>query len=191
MISVPEMIMIGGNSRNSGKTTIACNCIARLAATHEVIGLKVTSVRPGEENMHGDHTENTTGNYTVFEETNPETTKDTSKMLKAGATHVYYIRVEEIFMQQAILHFLSKYINKQLIVCESRSLRGIITPGLFLMMMRLPEEGKLKEISDYLSKADEVFYFGDSSKGIKQFTDNLNFVNGEFFWNRELNKYNL
>lgn len=184
MISVHEMIMIGGNSRNSGKTTIACRCIARLAATHEVIGLKVTSVRPGEENMHGNHHENGTGSFTVFEELDTESHKDTSKMLKAGAAHVYYIRVEEIFIQQAVLHFLSKYINKQIIVCESRSLRSIISPGLFLMMMRLPEEGKGKDISDYLSKADKVFYFGKGMDDIKKFTDNLNFINGNYFWNQ-------
>lgn len=180
MIYVPEMIMIGGNSRNSGKTSIACNCIAKLAVTHEVIGLKVTSVRPGEENMHGNHDENVSGNFSVFEEIDPESHKDTSKMLKAGAAHVYYIRVDEKFMEQAILHFMSKYINKQIIVCESRSLRGIITPGLFLMMMRLPQEGKVKDISDYLSKADKVFYFGKGLDEIKKFTDNLNFINGFF-----------
>ena len=184
MISIPEMIMIGGNSRNSGKTTIACNCISKLSSTHEVIGLKVTSVRPGEENMHGNHIENVTGNFTIFEELSPESHKDTSKMLKAGAAHVYYIRVEENFIQQAVLHFLAKYINKQIIVCESRSLRGFITPGLFLMMMRLPQEGKVKNISDYLGKADEVFYFGEDLEGIKKFTDNLNFMSGKFLRNK-------
>ena len=181
MISVPEMIMIGGNSRNSGKTAMACNCITKLSATHEVIGLKVTSVRPGEEDMHGNHSENLTDNFTIFEEKSPESQKDTSKMLKAGASHVYYIRAEEIFIQQAVLHFLSKYINKQIIVCESRSLRGIITPGLFLMMMRLPEVDKVKNITDYLSRADEVFYFGEDLGVIKKFTENLNFMKGNFF----------
>lgn len=182
MISVPEMVMIGGNSRNSGKTTMACKCISRLSATHEVIGLKVTSVRPGEDDLHGNHNDDFTGNFTIFEELNPESNKDTSKMLKAGASHVYYIRVEEKFTKQAIVHFLSKYVHKQLIVCESRSLHEIVKPGLFLIMMRLMLEDKAKDMSKYLGTADKVFYFAEELGEIEQFAANLNFINCKFVW---------
>jgi len=182
MISVPEMIMIGGNSRNSGKTTMACSCIAKLSDVHEVIGLKVTSIRPGEEDLHGNHEDNFSDNFSIYEEKNPESLKDTSKMLKAGATHVYYIRAEENFTKQAILHFLSKYVNKQLIVCESRSLREIISPGLFLIMMKLQVVEKTKDMDKYLKKADKIFYFAEDSREIKRFSDNLNFKNCKFVW---------
>jgi hypothetical protein len=180
MIDIPEMVMIGGNSRNSGKTTIACRCISKLSANHEVIGLKVTSVRPGEDDLHGNHTDDFMGNFTIFEELNPESNKDTSKMLKAGATHVYYIRVEEKFTKQAIVHFVSRYVDKQLIVCESRSLREIVKPGLFLIMMRLQVEDQGKDMSKYLNKADKVFYFGDDLAETEQFAANLDFINCKF-----------
>lgn len=178
------MVMIGGNSRNSGKTTMACCVIKKLSIDHEVIGLKVTSVRPGEEELHGNHNADFSGNFTIFEEKNSESPKDTSKMLKAGATHVYYIRVEENFTKQAILYFLSRYVDGQLIVCESRSLRNIINPGLFLIMMRLQAETKVKDMSKFLGMADEVFYFDESLIKIKQFSDNLIFNNCKFVWNR-------
>ena len=182
MISVPQMVMIGGNSRNSGKTTIACSIIDKLSGNRDVIGLKVTNVRNGEEDMHGIHDEEMASNFAVFEEINPNSHKDTSKMLLAGATHVYYIRAAETFLDEAVLHFLSKYINKQVIVCESRSLRGIITPGLFLMMMRSQVEGKGKDISEYLSKADKVFYFDEDQEIIDQFTTDLDFIDNKFVW---------
>jgi hypothetical protein len=184
MISVPEMVMIGGNSRNSGKTTMACSIIKKLSIDHEVIGLKVTSVKPGEEELHGSHNEDVSGNFTIFEELNPESDKDTSKMLTAGAAHVYYIRVEESFTKQAILHFLLRHVNGQLIVCESRSLRNIINPGLFLVMMKLQEVTKVKDMSKFLGIADKVFCFDESLVEIKQFSDNLNFKNFKFVWNR-------
>ena len=183
MIYVPQMVMIGGNSRNSGKTTLACSIIKKMAEKHEVIGLKVTSVRPGEDDRHGNHDEEVAANFTIFEETKTDSHKDTSKMLMAGAAHVYYIRVTETFYEQAILHFLSKYINKQIIVCESRGLRKIINPGLFLMMIRLPADGNAKDISEYITKADKVFNFGDDSEMIKKFVLNLNLENGKFVWN--------
>jgi hypothetical protein len=182
MIAVPQMVMIGGNSRNSGKTTMACSIIGKLAAIQEVIGLKVTNVRKGEDDFHGIHEEEITSGFTIFKEINPESNKDTSKMLLAGATQVYYIRASETFVEQAVLHFLSEYINKELIVCESRSLRGIISPGLFLMMMRVPVEGKEKEITEYLKKADKVFYLGEDLAISKPFMSDLSYVNDQFVW---------
>lgn len=176
MLYIPNMIMIGGNSRNSGKTTMACDIISKLASAHEVVGLKVTSVRPGEEELHGNHNnEEDVPGFTIFEELDTESYKDTSKMLRAGSTHVYYIRVAETFIEKAIFHFLSRYIVNQIIVCESRSLRRIINPGLFLMMMKLPAEGKAKESINYLSLADRVFYFSEDQREKRQFIANLHF----------------
>lgn len=183
MISVPEMIMIGGNSRNSGKTTLACKCISQLSEKQEVIGLKVTSIRPGEDDLHGNHNDNFTDGFTIFEELNPHSHKDTAKMLKAGASHVYYICVDETFAEKAILHFLSRYINKQVILCESRNLRGIINPGLFLIMLRLPVVGIEKDMTKYIKTADKVFYFSEDFEEINKFTINLSFKNCKFAWN--------
>jgi len=183
MISIPGMVMIGGNSRNSGKTTMACRIISKISAKHEVIGLKVTSVRPGEEGMHGNHDADLTANYTILEELDRDSHKDTSKMLRAGATHVYYIRVPDVYIEQAVLHFLAKYINKQVIVCESRSLRKLIIPGLFLMMLRKPAQSEEKDVDSYLAKADRVFYFGDDNTEKMQFAADLQFENGKFVLN--------
>jgi hypothetical protein len=184
MLKIPGMVMIGGNSRNSGKTTMACSIISKISATREVIGLKVTSVRPGEEDKHGNHDEEITANYTIFEELDRESHKDTSKMLRAGAAHVYFIRVSDAFMEKAVLHFLSKYINKQVIVCESRSLRKFIIPGIFLMMIRQPAQSEEKDVDAYLAKADKIFYFGDDNTDKIQFAANLHFESGKFVSNR-------
>lgn len=182
MITIPEMIMIGGNTRNSGKTTMACSIISKLSATHEVIGLKVTSIRPGEEQLHGNHDGDLASGFSIFEEMDRESHKDTSKMLRAGASRVYYICVSDSDVEKAVLHFLPKVINKQVIVCESRSLREFIIPGLFLMMMRLPALGKQKEIDIFLEKADKIFYFDTDSNEKLKFAECLEFKNGKFVW---------
>jgi hypothetical protein len=183
MIQMPGMVMVGGNSRNSGKTTMACSIIEKLSKAHEVIGLKVTSIRPGEGDKHGNHSEKVTSDFAIFEELDRFSPKDTSKMLNAGAKHVYYIRVTDSFSEKAILHFLSSYINKELIVCESRSLRNIIEPGLFLMMLRETEIESAKEISDYLKKANFVFDFNSQQDEIQYFIDGLQFSDGQFKFN--------
>ncbi len=182
MLAIPKMVMIGGNSRNSGKTTLACSIITKLAATCEVIGLKVTSIRPGEEDFHGNHPEDLNDDFSIFEELNPDSSKDTSKMLKAGASHVYYIRVSETHIENALLYFKTRYIKKQIIVCESRSLRRIINPGLFLIMMRIPAVGKTKDIAEYLIQADKVFHFGKDLVEIEKFTNSLILKDDKFVW---------
>jgi hypothetical protein len=180
MFDIPNMVMIGGNSRNSGKTTLACSIISKFSITNEVVGLKVTGIRPGEAHLHGNHSGETMHGYTILEETDCSSGKDTSKMLKAGATRVFYIFAEDIFIEKAILHFVSMYINNQVIVCESRSLRDIVKPGLFLMMVRLPASVKEKDVSVYLSKADKAIYNGDDQAEINQFVSDLYFKQGKF-----------
>ena len=176
MLSLPNMVMIGGNSRNSGKTTMACDIISKLSGIHEIIGLKVTSVHPEEDEMHVNHTCEDASCFSIFEELNTDSYKDTSKMLRAGATHVFYVRVSDKFVEKAILHFMSKYINNWVIVCESRSLRNIIKPGFFLMMKHLPETGKAKpDIESFMSLADKVFCYDKDMHEMKQFADNLRF----------------
>ena len=160
---------------------MACNIIRKFSSAHEIIGLKVTAIRPGEDEFHGNHDVEESADFSIFEELNASSHKDTSKMLRAGAHRVFYIRVNEKFIQKAILHFLSTYINKQIIVCESRSLRRLINPGLFLMMMRLPEEGKAKnDIDTFLSLADEIFYFDENQDFKDRYLSKLHFVNGKF-----------
>ncbi len=172
--------MIGGNSRNAGKTTLACGIISKLAATHDTIGLKVTSIRPGEEGLHGAHDEDYLSDFEVIEELDAGTHKDTSKMLRAGAGHVFYLRVSDSYAEKAIVFFLKNFVNNQLIVCESRSLRNIVAPGLFVMMVRNPAVGEPKDVATYLDKADFIFNFAAQHQEIEEFYYNLHFKEDQF-----------
>ncbi len=172
--------MIGGNSRNAGKTTLACGIISKLAATHDTIGLKVTSIRPGEEGLHGTHNEMDLTGFEVMEELKTDSPKDTSKMLRAGAKQVFYLRVSDFYVERAIVFFLKNFVNNQLIVCESRSLRNIVAPGLFVMMVRNPAVGEPKDIATYLDKADFIFNFAAQHQEIEEFYYNLHFKEDQF-----------
>ena len=72
------------------------------------------------------------------------------------------------------------YINNQMIVCESRSLRSYVIPGLFVMMMKLPVSGTEKDISSFLSKADRVIYRADKFIEVEKFVAGLNYEHGRF-----------
>ena len=77
-------------------------------------------------------------NIHIMEEANEDSTKDTSLMLQAGAHKVVYIRATDGYLQKAFEEFCAKYDHGQPLVCESRGLRDVVVPGIFVMMMRLP-----------------------------------------------------
>jgi hypothetical protein len=48
--------------------------------------------------------------------------------------------------------------------------------------MRLPAQGKEKDISEYFTKADKVFNFGGDFGAISKFAESLQFGNTKFVW---------
>ena len=97
VIIANNFILIGAADRNVGKTELACFLIKKVSKTQKVIGLKVTTVNE----MNGKcprggigcgACSSLQGNYCIYEEVSKKTNKDTSKMLNAGATSVFWIR---------------------------------------------------------------------------------------------------
>ncbi len=119
-----KILMIGGTGRNVGKTEFVCNCISHFSKALEIIGLKVTN------HFH----ETTERPYRVTEEVNYSTTKDTSRMLRAGAKKVFYIQSEAEDLTKAFADFRKLISPESIIICESSGLREIVEPGLFLIV---------------------------------------------------------
>jgi hypothetical protein len=131
---IPNLIIIGGSSRNVGKTTLALKLIEKYAASERITGLKVTSIRPGEETHHGSHGYFDLQNFRIIEETTNSSSKDTARMLSAGADKVYYIETPDSKITEAMEMFLATKNTGGPIVCESRSLRTAVIPGLFVLL---------------------------------------------------------
>ncbi len=131
---VPNLIIIGGSSRNVGKTTLAIKLIEKYAPFVSIIGLKVTSIRPGEEAQHGGHQKLDLLNFSIIEETITNSSKDTARMLTAGADKVYYIQTPDSKIKEAVDIFLATKNTGCPIVCESRNLRSAVIPGLFVLL---------------------------------------------------------
>jgi hypothetical protein len=184
MIEIPNMVMIGGNSRHAGKTTLACRIISKLSEKSEVIALKVTSIRPGDAHLHGHHHNEEFSGFRITEETDMYTLKDTSLMLHAGARRVFYVRADEDFVEQAIQQFMALYDKGQPLICESRNLRRFVKPGLFLMMMRQPVVSAEKDVSAYLDLADKVLYYSENQSDITYYTDRVSFEDHKFIFEK-------
>ena len=147
-----NIILIAGSGRNVGKTTFGCGII-RAAKKQEIVAVKITphfhDATPGLIEI-----EKGSG-WTVSEETNAASKKDSSLFLKNGAKKSYFIQAKEDTLSNAF-NVIKKYLrNEELVIIESAALHEIIQPTLFIFVL---PDGKIieKEIEPILEKADLI-----------------------------------
>ena len=145
MQKAPNLILIGGNTRHIGKTTLACGIIKSFSSTDQITALKITSIYKNDEKHHGEHELRQGKGFSITLEPHSANQKDTSKMLMAGATESYYIQAMDHAVEEAWQAFIKIVPSNQLMVCESRSLRRILQPGLFIYL----KSSKVKEEKPY------------------------------------------
>lgn len=143
---IPNMVLIAGTGTKSGKTTMACRIIEQIRHP-ELVAIKITP------HFH----ETTPGlvlisegkGYSVYIETNSGTTKDTSRMLKSGASKVFFAKVNDGTLMKAFGEIMGQITGTPPIVCESPALRYYVDPGLFIIMASNMVD-KQKNISNLL-----------------------------------------
>lgn len=154
MIKMPELLLIAGTGRNSGKTTLACNIIRKFSTFNSIIALKITPYFH-KYIQSGNVLINNTNLY-IAEETDSTTEKDSSLMLEAGARQSFFIMATDVHLGIAIREICKMIPHNALLVCESGGLRHHVVPGLFFMMNKIdgevvkPGAEKLKILADRL-----------------------------------------
>lgn len=178
ILKIQDLIIIGGSSRNVGKTTLATILISRYAAFMNVTGLKVTSIRAGEERLHGSHDEFNIKQYRISRETDARTTKDTSAMLRAGARDVFYIESPDHLLKEAMEDFLRTHYTAGPLVCESRSLYKAVVPDLFVLLKHFETE-RIKPGFDAIEPlAGLVLTIDPAGDGIKRIAEHIEWLPG-------------
>jgi hypothetical protein len=151
---VPNLILIAGTGTKSGKTAMACRIIEQFKHLG-IAAIKISS--HFHETTEGLKTiEEEPGGYAIYEETNRDSNKDTSRMLRVGASCVYFAKV----LDDRLLFVFNK-INDLIpagtpIVCESPALRNIVEPGIFIIMSST-SSNKLKNINHLLELPHVMF----------------------------------
>ncbi len=153
----PNILIISGNGRNSGKTSLACKIIERFALDHDIVGIKISP-----HFHHTDTDEKIIANeddYIILQENNNTSGKDSSRMLEAGAKKVYYIQVNDKNLDKAFNKVIKKTNRNSLIICESGGLRRKIDPGIFLLLSQKDTNEFKPGVKDLLGLANRVVTF--------------------------------
>ncbi|MCX6330957.1 MAG: hypothetical protein NTZ85_15755 [Bacteroidia bacterium] len=153
---ISNLLLIAGTGNKSGKTTFACRVIEQFRGIG-IIGIKITphfhETTPGLVLM------SEKPGYSIYEETNPELSKDTSRMLKAGASKVFFAKVTDENLLAAFKEIMKHIPTGNPIVCESPALRYYIDPGLFIIMKS--KYSNNKNINELLRLPHVMFHLND------------------------------
>lgn len=162
MFQDETLLIVGGTARNVGKTEFICRVIGKISSHHTVVALKVSAIFPDEGIYHGDHS-GEQENQCLFEETRFDTAKDTSRMLKAGAERVFYLRSEDSGIFEAFTQFRRQLPAGTAIVCESNSLAEHVKPSLLVVVKK--KEGTIKPRAEARLKQADLVVASDGSSG--------------------------
>jgi molybdopterin-guanine dinucleotide biosynthesis protein A len=138
MFKLDGMLMIGSAGSNVGKTELACTLLRKFSKTSDIIGIKVTTIKDkdGQCPRGGKGCgvcSSLEGVYCITEETDSSSDKDTARLLSAGASRVFWLRVLKEHLRESTTALLDIIGPDAVSICESNSLRHMVEPGLFLM----------------------------------------------------------
>jgi hypothetical protein len=151
------MLLIGGASRNVGKTTLICSIISHFGTQLPIVALKIKTIYPDRQDFHGkDHHPLVNDDFRLTEEFDLSGPEDTSKMLRAGAKRSFRLKVKESHLHRAFIHFIDQIENNALIVCESNSLRKTALPDLYLLIKNKDDQNMKTSAAELEKYADRI-----------------------------------
>ncbi len=175
-MSIPNLLIIAGTGTKSGKTTLACKLIDQFK-DHGITAIKITphfhETTPGLVPLSENN------GYAIYEENNSKTLKDTSRMLNAGATKVYFAKVWDERLHEVFNEIMKEVPAKVPVICESPALRNFVEPGLFAIISS-DVIHKQKDINHLMALPHVMFKLEDLEKSDKL---PIVFENGKWSYN--------
>ena len=139
MLKLDGMLMIGSAVSNIGKTDLACTLLKKFSKNYDITGIKVTTIKDKEGQCPRGGKgcgvcATLEGAYCITEELGSSSEKDTARLLAAGASRVFWLRVLNEHLLQGIKALLDIIGQDTISICESNSLRQVVEPSLFLIV---------------------------------------------------------
>jgi hypothetical protein len=175
MDRIRNLLLIAGTGTKSGKTTMACRIIRQFKEL-KIIAIKITP--HFHETTAGLITISEDQGYSIYEETDRDSFKDTSRMLQAGASRVYFAKVWDDQLFKVFSEIMKLVPEGAPVICESPALRHFAEPGVFIIMTS-DTINKHKNISN-LQKSPHVMFQLEELDGTDILP--LGFENGGWFF---------
>jgi hypothetical protein len=130
------LVVVGGHSRNIGKTSVVCGIIRQLPERHWT-AIKITQYGHGVGSHGGEPCECADPRHPVAmsEEKRADPTTDSGRFLAAGAQHAYWLRTPAGGLGEALPKLRQAISGAPNVIVESNSLLQFLKPDLCLVVM--------------------------------------------------------
>jgi hypothetical protein len=159
------IVVIGGHSRNVGKTSVVAGLIAALRE-YRWTALKITQYGHGVCSANGEPCHCATDDHTwaISEEKDRSGQSDTSRFLVAGAARVWWVRTEQGRLAEAMPAIRSRLEEAENAIVESNSVLKFVRPDVYLTVLDPATADFKKSAQQFLDRADAVILHEGRSK---------------------------
>ena len=152
------IVVVGGHTRNIGKTTLA-TAILRALPHLRWTAMKITQFGHGVCSANGEPCHCETGDHTlaISEERSRDSGSDTARLLNAGAERVLWVRTRQGQLAEAMPRLRREMVQAEHVLLESNSVLRFLKPDLYLAVLQ-PSVADFKASAlRYLDRADALF----------------------------------
>jgi hypothetical protein len=153
------LIVVGGHSRNIGKTSVVAGLVAALrdmgwtAVKITQFGHGVCSVTAEPCACALNEKEHS---WSLDEETDRYGTTDTSRFLVAGAARALWVRTKQGMLAEAMPALRTSIASAANVIIESNSVLRFLRPDLYLSVLDLQTADFKDSAREFLDRADAV-----------------------------------
>lgn len=154
-------VVIGGHSRNIGKTSVMGELIHHLRPP-EWTAVKITQYGHGVCSLNGEPCSCDPGEhgFVLSEERDRKGRSDTERFLERGARRSLWLRVRQGQLHRALPALLRALGREEWVIVESNSILGHIAPALYLFVLDPAKSDFKATARKYLNRADALIAIG-------------------------------
>jgi molybdopterin-guanine dinucleotide biosynthesis protein len=156
------IIVVGGHSRNIGKTSVVAGLISRMQH-YRWTAFKITQYGHGFCTADGSPCSCQTDDHTiaVSEERSRTSGTDTARFLDAGATRSIWVRARQGSLAVAMPRIRNELALAENVVIESNSILQFLKPDLYLTVLDAATADFKDSARLFLDRADAVLMRGN------------------------------
>jgi molybdopterin-guanine dinucleotide biosynthesis protein len=151
------IVVIGGHTRNIGKTSVVCALIAAMPQRRWT-AIKITQFGHNVCSANGEPCDCQTADHTIAisEERDAASGTDSSRFLAAGAIRSLWVRTRQGQLAEAMPRVRAELAKAENVIVESNSILRFLQPDIFASVLD-PEVADFKPSAlRYLDRADAI-----------------------------------
>lgn len=151
------IVVIGGHTRNIGKTSVMAGLIRALPEMHWT-AFKITQFGHGVCSANGEPCDCETADHTIAisEERDPATGTDSARYLQAGAERSFWVRTRQGQLAEAMPRLRKEFAKAENVIVESNSILRFLRPDVYLSVLDPANADFKPSALRYLDRADAM-----------------------------------